>query len=103
MKKPDFQLAEIDTRIFTYDRNLQLMCADLSDIQANAAYTCSLTARVYNDACDQGFYVRSHRTGRRVLLVLEREVRDAEGDLRCWHFVPAEEIPGLQSINVFND
>jgi hypothetical protein len=103
MKKPDFQLAEVSTSVFHYDRRLEMLTAELTTIQANVRMVRSLTQRVFDDACDQGFYVVSHRTGRKVLLVLEKEIRDAEGELCGWHYVPAEEIPGLRNINIFND
>lgn len=44
-----------------------------SDIRVN------LNTRIYDDACDVGFYVKSHRTGVRVLFTaLNQEVYDTE-------------------------
>ena len=49
----------------------------------------------------EGFYVRSHKTGQRMLFVAAAEpVRDSGGDILAWVFTSED---GKVSIEVFND
>lgn len=41
---------------------------------------------IYNDACDQGVYVRSERTGKVAPFVLHEEKRGRGGDIVAWEF-----------------
>jgi hypothetical protein len=43
-------------------------------------------SQVWDDAADQGFYVRSERTGKRLLFTLSNEERDADHDVVTWTF-----------------
>lgn len=44
---------------------------------------------IYNDACDQGMYVRSHLSGKLAPFTLEEEMKDASGELVGWKFKAA--------------
>lgn len=59
-----------------------------------------MCGRIYDDACDVGFKVRSPRTGAVKLFVLVRTFDDGE-DVTAWHFVAADD-PDLV-IDVAND
>lgn len=60
--------------------------------------------RIFDDACDMGFYVKSHRTGAKQLFVLEK----AHYDCGCnevishWTFVSHPVSKGFR-LTVFND
>ena len=43
--------------------------------------------RVYNDACDEGFFIRGEKTGNRVLFALWHE-ETKDGDVRWWELRP---------------
>lgn len=47
--------------------------------------------RIYDDACDVGIAVRSHRTGRLVRFYLDSEDMDRTDDVAGWRFQPIPE------------
>jgi len=61
MKRPDFQVPVHDGKVFTWHEGAG--CADASDLGRG------YSARVWNDAADVGFFVKSHRTGAQKLFV----------------------------------
>ena len=60
----------------------------------------SFAGRIYVDACDRGFLVRSERTGNSKLFFLCNILKDAQGDITEFCFEDAE---GGIKISVFND
>lgn len=60
----------------------------------------SFAGRVFRDASDRGFLVRSERTGTEKLFFLRDILTDAEGDIFEFCFDDAE---GGIKISVFND
>lgn len=89
----------IDMRLFTWLPEHRELVADISDLGKGDPFQ-----RLYDDACDIGFSIRSHHTGRVVVYALHRVKKDCEGDVLCWTFKP---IPtrGAPDVNVclFND
>lgn len=62
--------------------------------------------RVWDDACDVGLTVVSHRTGTEVVYAVEEIARDSEGDILYWMLEPAkrtERTANLPTLQVFND
>jgi hypothetical protein len=59
--------------------------------------------RVYADACDEGLTMVSARTGREVVVVIDTEVRDANGDVQFWVLVPADSGAPKFTVQLFND
>lgn len=47
--------------------------------------------RLYDDACDVGFALKSQWTGVETRWALSREIRDGENELQGWEFVPTSE------------
>lgn len=47
--------------------------------------------QLYDDACDVGIVLRSHRTGMLSRWYLHETKRDADGDVICWIFHPCSE------------
>lgn len=60
--------------------------------------------RVYDDACDVGFYVKSHKTGERKLFVLDKPVV-WDGETVAWVYKSAQSYRDNDDlkITVFND
>jgi len=67
--------------------------ADVSDLPEH------FYSRVYKDACDIGFYVRSERTGRFLLFTETARMEASEGELAGWVFTSDDGF----TIKVFND
>lgn len=59
--------------------------------------------RVWNDSCDEGLTVVSHRTGEEVVFAVEHVEVDSEGDIRYWNLKPAQTMNVLVVLTVFND
>lgn len=55
--------------------------------------------RLYDDAADVGFYVRSHKTGDKKLFVLEKTAKN-EGEIVAWTFISDDNKVRL---TIFND
>jgi hypothetical protein len=66
--------------------------------------------QVWQDSCDEGFTVVSHKTGERTTFVKYGETRDSDGDLQATVFVSVNNKTGCTdkpvarlSITIFND
>jgi len=71
-KQNELPLTTVPASLFTWFDDLGV--AEASDLPEH------LVSRVYNDAADLGFLVRSNRTGRTLLFTFAERERDAEGD-----------------------
>jgi hypothetical protein len=88
-----FQPPEIDSSKFSWHKP-EPGCArgtcELSDLGPRKFEPpCS---RLYNDACDEGFVLVSHRTGRKVVMLMSSQ--DMNGDeIAGWRFTAWLEMP----------
>jgi hypothetical protein len=64
---------------FTHDSKTKTFSAFASDFGAFCM------SRLYNDACDEGIFVVSEKTGATVKFYLSHTETDGEGDLLAWH------------------
>jgi hypothetical protein len=86
---------------FTYVRESNEWVAEASDLGCRAGQ--APWARCYDDACDQGFYIESVRTDRKVLFVLAQEHR-SEGEVTHWTLKPADrDLWAAGTVTIFND
>jgi hypothetical protein len=92
----------ISSRLFDYDKNERCFVAEISDLGPGFEFH-----RVYDDACDVGLTVISHRSGREVVFAVDEVETDREGDILAWRLVPASYQRALLIDNVtmtiFND
>lgn len=87
----------ISTAAFTFAGGM--FAADASDLTGQLRL-----GRVYDDACDEGFTLVSHRTSREVVFALHHEERDREGDLLYTEFRPASPHQrGIAPVRIYND
>lgn len=91
----------ISTVRFNYDAGSHMFMADASDLPKG------LVRRVYDDACDEGFALKSARTGSVVVYTVSETKRDAEGDVTSWEFTPIPEHAAKMThparLVIFND
>jgi hypothetical protein len=86
----------VDTDRFSWLPGERLFVAEASDLPA--------LTRVWDDACDEGLTLVSHRTGQNVPVVIASEERDREGDVRYWDLVPIDPNKrDLFKVRIFND
>jgi len=87
----------VSTRRFTYLADERMFVAEASDLPG--------FGRVYNDACDEGLTLVSHRTGCEIVCAVEHIERDREGDLLYWDLRPASSrnAPFSFTVRIFND
>ncbi len=71
--------------------------ADASDFKNE------ISGRVWQDACDVGFWVKSHRTGKERLFLFEAERRDNDGENMASIYVSRRAGEPTLTIVVFND
>jgi len=88
-----------DGSLFTWDGCQGATEASMLEPTCLGARHCS---RVWDDACDEGFEVRSPRTGHIVLFVLSGELRDAAGEVVGWTYASCGEARTF-TITVAND
>lgn len=89
----------ISTRRFFYQKDAGLLTAEISDFGPGFGF-----GQVYDDACDEGLTLVSHKTGTEVTYGVEHVERDREGDLLYWDLRPADrKLDYLPTVRIFND
>ncbi len=94
----------ISTERFTYLKDERLFVAEDSDFGPNGIPL----GRVYDDACDIGFTLRSHQTGREIVFATWETKKNGEGDVLYTEYRPAPYQSGLNGlsdlkVHVLND
>jgi len=88
---------------FFYNKDTKTFSSEASTLQDG------FLGRLYSDACDEGFYMLSEKTGNIATFFLSYENKDKEGFVTSWVFyAPRESLiknPGLEGVKVvvFND
>lgn len=99
------EMVSINLKRFLWDKGNRLLAADASNLGPACEGNWWLR-RIYPDACDVGIRIFSAKTGKSMTFYLEREERDAEGDLVAWHFRPVPESRrecNVDEVVIFND
>lgn len=88
-----------DSKKFSFLKDSRMFVAEASDLGP------SFAGRLFDDACDYGMWVRSHKTGKVVSFLLERQGFSPEGDLLYWKFRSWDLDPRASGIElrVYND
>lgn len=79
---------KLNTRLFTYDVDTNCLSAEYSDLSGGED---GLLQPMYDDACDVGIVLVSHKTGKEVRMVLEQVEMDGDNDVQWWKLVPTAE------------
>lgn len=88
----------LSTETFTFHREGNQLIAEASTLGDSFRL-----ARLWDDACDQGITLKSHRTGREITYVLTGEER-YEGELQGWRMAPADaELAAMPEVLILND
>ena len=99
-------LVEHSSRQFTMSDDRRTLIAEASDLDNRHL------ERLYDDACDIGFAVKSEKTGNVVVFVMQSPIYHGEGEdreLTGWQYVPTSEsfrnVPECQGLEatIFND
>ena len=85
----------ISTRDCVWDGTSNLFVADMSDLGHGFKFE-----RVYDDACDIGLTLISHRTGKEIVFVFTGHIRNNEGELMGWEL---ESLGSTFKMTIFND
>lgn len=90
--------APVSTECFTYDAATCTFTAEASSLPLRGF------GRVWDDSCDEGLTLVSHRTGDEVVFVLEHVEVD-DGDIRWWELrsVTGTRTDGRWTVTIFND
>lgn len=68
----------VETRNMSYDSKARQLCAFASDIGFRGMW------RLYDDACDFGLWVKSHKTGNLEAFYYDETCKDNDGDVSHW-------------------
>lgn len=99
-------LVEHSTNQFKYKSSTKTLISEASDLDNRHL------ERLYDDACDVGFSVKSERTGKVVTFVMQSPTYHEQGEDReliGWQYVPTSEsfrnVPECQGMTaiIFND
>ncbi len=73
-------IPKLPTSKFTYIKENRTFVTEASDIHGFDP------RRIYDDACDIGFYMVSDKTGKKILFVEEGPDYNDDNELICWNF-----------------
>lgn len=76
---------QLSTKDFHYDAKLKLFTAEISTLSHGRSH--EVFGRVYDDACDEGFVLVSHKTGEEITFVVDKIDMDSEGDIAGWNLI----------------
>lgn len=62
----------------------------------------NFTGRIFNDSVDEGFVMKSGKTGREVIFNLKKIERDADDDIMFWSFTGVHGSKTF-TVKIFND
>ena len=82
------------------DRPYQVFTVEASDLTNGRERP--LFERMFNDASDVGFYIKSERTGKSEAFYLSDEKYSRDGDVDRWTFKPVNQAIHMEII-VYND
>lgn len=89
------------TKLFSYDRRTGRLVTEASNLGSAGQ---ELFHRIYQDACDEGITLISHKTGREAKFYLDQVHKDHDGDIQVWILRPTTETvranPGLRGVTV---
>jgi hypothetical protein len=94
------------TRGFSYNKDTKVLVGEASTVSAGDKHP--LFGRVYDDAVDEGFILKSHKTGKEITFVVDK-IDAKKGEIKSWSLVPIDRKTGRRdkSLNfkvlVFND
>lgn len=83
---------------FTWMKDKKVLVTCASDLMGRGDFW----GRIYDDAADLGFAIVSKRTGNSETFYLAGELRDQEGDVYAWEFMPINQNLNMK-VTVFND
>lgn len=83
------------TKQFSYNKTDKTFVTEASSLGKT-----NLFDRLYPDACDVGFWLKSHKTGKQILFFLVDEIKNADDELTGWRFMS---FHSLYFLIIFND
>jgi len=92
-------MSEINPRLPVHDGRLFSWLGKTATAEVSTVALRGHAGRVWQDSCDVGFYVVSHKTGARKLFVETSARRDGSGDVMSWIYQSNDGI----TIELFND
>lgn len=87
----DICTTRYSSRLFDVNAERKEMYADLSTLMHTRGAHLQPFTQVYDDACDDGFVIVSHKTGTEATFALDRTDADDEGEIDGWHFIPTRD------------
>lgn len=91
------------TKLFTFEKNSNSFIAEESDFGKSKYF-----GKIYDDACDEGFWLTSHKTGAEKAFALHRTHRNNDGELTHYEYREIDQRTGrikadALKVIIFND
>lgn len=88
----------VSTKVFAYNSDSHTFITEASDLRG-----IDFLGPIYNDAADQGFYMKSHKTGKVVLFVCDGIVEGRDGEVTGWTYSCVTRGYSSLKAVIFND
>lgn len=106
-------MATLSSKWFSYDPATKNFAAEISTLEgmlqqvnekafAGIAPRQAVFERIFDDSCDEGFYLVSVRTGA-LLKFYVNKTETNDGDIVAWELIPADKRHAGITCTVFND
>lgn len=94
---------KLSTDQFSYDAKTKVFSAEISDFGQRTPFS-----RLYIDACDEGIWLTSHRTGKTIRFYIAVVEHDRNEDIQSWGLLPVkQDVYGTEAeeciMKIFND
>lgn len=86
---------------FVWDKEYNKLTAEASCLSPASVPFCD---RLYDDAMDVGFAIKSEKTGKVERFYLDHSEKDRDGDIQYWVCYPVnQQLDGRVQVLIFND
>lgn len=89
---------EHSTHAFSYHSDTKMLVAEVSTLTNGRKK--EVFGQVYDDACDEGFVLVSHHTGKEITFAVDSVDKDSEGDVAGWRLIPINRKTGHRDTSV---
>jgi hypothetical protein len=96
------QAYPISTDLFTWIKELGTFTTELSTLQG-ANLNARLRLRLFDDSCDEGFWLKSARTGKLEAFGYVKAHEDNEGEITHWEYQSCPIGGKILKVEIFND
>lgn len=92
------------TNKFSWHKSSRVFSAEISTVCGPLRARVEPFGQIYDDACDEGFYLVSHKTGKKVLFYIDSTDISFDGEITGWRLKPVDKaLRNEFSVLLIND